>query len=216
MSATQGTPVRVGASVVPYGHIIASEKWRGTELSHHLQGKITLVFEDGLGLVDFHLSSRTCALYVSEADIIAGSTFKRRIVRFREACNLKGIIIIEKTRLSDQYYPPIQNFVALELGMTILPVTDQSEAAQLIAHLVHERSNERSSNPFCGGRQFQASEANILQTVQTIPGVGKVKALQLLQRFPSLQRLSAASVSQLEAIVGRSTASRIHAFFTQT
>uniref|UniRef100_A0A8C5MGW4 FA core complex associated protein 24 n=1 Tax=Leptobrachium leishanense TaxID=445787 RepID=A0A8C5MGW4_9ANUR len=179
-------------------------------------GKIRLLFEDGLGLVDFHIANRTCILYISEADIVAGNAFKRRLVQFRKACNLKGIVIVEKTRLSDQYLPPVQTFVVLELGMVLLPVANKSEAAQLLINLVLERSKERTSNPFIGKKSCQFSSTNILSTVQTIPGVGKVTALQLLQHFPSIHQLANASHSQLEAVVGHGTASNVHAFFTRT
>ncbi|KAM4721134.1 Fanconi anemia core complex-associated protein 24 [Rhinophrynus dorsalis] len=214
MTTSECTPVRVGASAVPYGHVIGSEKWRGTELALLIQGKVKLVFEDGLGLVDFHLSNRTCILYISESDMVSGNAFKRRLVRFRKACNLNGIVIAEKSKLSEQYFPPVQNFVVLELGMALLPVTNQSEAAQLIFHLVQERSREGNNNPFIAKKRWQLSEANILQTVQRIPGVGKVKALQLLQHFPSIQQLSNASIMELESVVGRGIANNIHSFFT--
>ncbi|XP_066438409.1 Fanconi anemia core complex-associated protein 24-like [Eleutherodactylus coqui] len=133
----QSTPVRAGASTVLYGYVIVREKWRGTELAQLLQEKVNLVFEDGLGLVDFHLSQRACILYISETDLVSGNEFKRRLVRFRKVSNLqlRGIVLAERTRLSDQYYSPVQNFVVLELGMTLLPVTNRSEAAQLIFHL---------------------------------------------------------------------------------
>ncbi|MEE6500524.1 hypothetical protein FKM82_003814 [Ascaphus truei] len=216
MSSMVGTPVRPGAAAVPYGHAIGSEKWIGSELARLLQGKIKLVFEDGLGLVDFHLSNRTCVLYISESDMVSGNAFKRRLVRFRKACNLNGIVIAERTRLSDQYFPPVQNFVVLELGMALLPVTNQSEAAQLLFQLIQEQSRDGSSNPFIRKKRSQLAEASILQTVQRIPGVGKVKALQLLQHFPTIQLLSNASVTELETVVGQGIAKQIHSFFVQT
>ncbi|XP_077144774.1 Fanconi anemia core complex-associated protein 24 isoform X1 [Ranitomeya variabilis] len=178
-------------------------------------GKVKLLFEDGLGLVDFHLSHRACVLYISETDLVSGNAFRRRLVRFRKASSLKGVVIAERTRLSDQYFPPVQNFVVLELGMALLPVTSQSEAAQLITHLVQERSKEGGSNPFIGKKRRHLCEAGILQTVQRIPGVGRVKALQLLQYFPSIQQLSNASQKELEAVVGRGIAGNIYSFFTQ-
>ncbi|KAG8437387.1 hypothetical protein GDO86_008183 [Hymenochirus boettgeri] len=215
MDASESTPVRVGASSVPCGHAIASEKWRGTDLAKFLQGKVKLVFEDGLGLVDFHLSNRTCILYITECEIVSGSSYKRRLVRFRKACTLNGIVLAERTRLTDQYFSPVQNFVVLELGMALLPVASQSEAAQLLFHLVQERSREGISNPFIRKKHFQLPDASILQTIQKIPGVGKVKALQLLQHFPSIQQLSNASFSQLENVVGHGIALNIYSFFTQ-
>ncbi|XP_029464261.1 Fanconi anemia core complex-associated protein 24 [Rhinatrema bivittatum] len=216
MATKESPPVRAGASAVPYGHAIGSEKWRGSELAQQLQGKIKLVFEEALGLVDFHLPNRTCILYISETDLVSGNGFKRRLVRFRNASNLHGIVIAEKTRMSEQYFPSLQKFIVLELGMILLPVTNQTEASQLIIQLVHEQSKEHDCNPFLRRKHTPFLETSVLQTVQQIPGVGRVKALLLLQQFPSIYQLSNASVEQLESVVGRVAAQQIHTFFTQT
>ncbi|XP_068117698.1 Fanconi anemia core complex-associated protein 24 isoform X1 [Hyperolius riggenbachi] len=216
MATQECTPVRVGAAAVPYGHIIGSEKWRGTPLAQLLQGKIKLVFEDGLGLVDFHLSNRVCILYLSEMDLVSGNAFKRRLVRFRKASTLKGIVIAERTRMTEQFIPPVQNFVVLELGMAFLPVANHTEAAQLISHMVHNRSREGGNNPFLAKKNCRLLDSFVVRTLQTIHGVGRVKALQLLQRFPSIQVLANASLKELEAVVGRAAASNVHAFFTKT
>ncbi|XP_067396143.1 Fanconi anemia core complex-associated protein 24 isoform X6 [Emydura macquarii macquarii] len=135
MTAKETTPVQAGTFSIPYGHVIGNEKWRGSQIAQGLQGKIKLILEDGLGLVDFHLSNRTCILYISEADLVAGNGFKRRLVRFRN---------------------------------------------------VHEQSKDHTSNPFLHKKCSQLVEASILRTVQQIPGVGKTKALLLLQHFNKL------------------------------
>ncbi|NWU82312.1 FAP24 protein, partial [Onychorhynchus coronatus] len=209
-------PVTAGSVVVPYGHVIGNEKWRGSEVAQKLQGKVRLIFEDGLGLVDFHLSNRTCILYISEADLVAGDEFKRRLVRFRNASNLRGLVIVEKTQISDQYFSAVQKLVVLELGMVLLPVANQGEAAQLIVQLVsvcvRGQSREQGSNPFLRKPRPQPAEPALFQTAQRIPGVGKTKALLLLQRFGSIQRLCNASVSELEQVVGQTAAQQIHTF----
>ncbi|NWI50290.1 FAP24 protein, partial [Calyptomena viridis] len=208
---------KAGSIVVPYGHVIGNEKWRGSEIAQRLQGKVRLIFEDGLGLVDFHLSNRTCILYISEADLVAGDEFKRRLVRFRNANNLMGLVIVEKTRISDQYFLAVQKFVVLELGMVLLPVANQGEASQLIIQLVSsvvvwEQSREHGTNPFLGKQRAQLAEPAVFHTVQHIPGVGKTKALLLLQRFGSIHGLCNASVSELEQVVGPTAAQQIHTF----
>ncbi|GCB79557.1 hypothetical protein scyTo_0016975 [Scyliorhinus torazame] len=81
--SVSSTPVRVGANAVPYGHVIVNEKWRGSQLAQGFQGRITVIFEDGLGLVDFHISKRLCVLYISEADLVVGNSYKRKLVQFR-------------------------------------------------------------------------------------------------------------------------------------
>ncbi|NWW48301.1 FAP24 protein, partial [Pedionomus torquatus] len=208
-------PVIAGSVVVPYGHVIGNGKWRGSEIAQRLQGKIRLIFEDGLGLVDFHLSNRTCILYISEADLVAGDEFKRRLVRFRNASSLGGIVIVEKTQISDQYFLAVQKLVVLELGMVLLPVANQGEASQLITQLVsfvREQSKDLNSNPFLRKPCSQLAEPSLFRTVQQIPGVGKTKALLLLQRFGSIHRLCNASVKELELVVGQTLAQQIYNF----
>ncbi|GCC20780.1 hypothetical protein chiPu_0019347 [Chiloscyllium punctatum] len=162
-SSMSSTPVRAGANAVPSGHVIVNEKWRGSELVQGFQGRITVIFEDGLGLVDFHISKRLCVLYVSEADLVAGNAYKRKLVRFRN---------------------------------------------------IHEESKEQGRNPFQRRAHTHLSDARILASIQQIPGVGKVKAMSLLQHFPSIQQLSVASTQELEAVVGQALAQQITRFFS--
>lgn len=43
-----------------------------------------------------------------------------------------------------------------------------------------------------------------------------MKAVLLLQKFPSIQQLSNASVPDLEPVVGPAVAQHVHGFFTQS
>ncbi|XP_064578932.1 Fanconi anemia core complex-associated protein 24 [Zonotrichia leucophrys gambelii] len=212
MTTKANSPVTAGSIVVPLGHVIGNEKWRGSELAQRLQGKVRLIFEDGLELVDFHLPNRTCILLISEADLVAGDEFKRRLVKFRNASSLRGIVIVEKTPISDQYYLGVQKLVVLELGMVLLPVANQGEASQLIIQLVREQSRDRGSNPFVGRQRGRPAEPAVLQALQRIPGVGRTKALLLLQRFGSIHRLCNADSQELEQAVGSTAAQQIYTF----
>nr|XP_019796549.1 Fanconi anemia core complex-associated protein 24 isoform X1 [Tursiops truncatus]XP_019796550.1 Fanconi anemia core complex-associated protein 24 isoform X1 [Tursiops truncatus]XP_059855992.1 Fanconi anemia core complex-associated protein 24 isoform X1 [Delphinus delphis] len=205
-----------GPMHVPFGHIVANEKWRGSQLAQGMQGKIKLVFEDGLTPVDFYLSSRSCILYITEADLVAGNGYRKRLVRVRNSSKLQGIVVVEKTHMSEQYFPAVQKFTVLDLGMVLLPVASQTEASCLIIQLVEEQTKEPSKNPLLRKKRALISEPALLRTVQQIPGVGKVKAPLLLQRFPSIQQLSNASIQELEPVVGQSVAQHIYAFFTQS
>ncbi|XP_056356415.1 Fanconi anemia core complex-associated protein 24 [Oenanthe melanoleuca] len=212
MTTKANLPVTAGSIVVPYGHVIGNEKWRGSEVAQRLQGKVRLIFEDGLGLVDFHLSNRTCILLISEADLVAGDDFKRRLVKFRNASSLRGIVIVEKTRISEQYYSGVQKLVVLELGMVLLPVANQGEASQLIIQLVREQSRDLGANPFVRKQRAQLAEPAVLRAVQHIPGVGRAKALLLLQRFGSIHRLCNTPLSELQPVVGQTLAQQIYTF----
>ncbi|XP_076988360.1 Fanconi anemia core complex-associated protein 24 [Tamandua tetradactyla] len=208
--------VGTGPVCVPLGHVVANEKWRGSQLAQEMQGKIKLIFEDGLTPVDFHISNRSCILYITEADLVAGNGYRKRLVRVRNASDLQGIVLVEKTQMSEQYFSAVQKFTVLDLGMVLLPVANQMEASCLIIQLVQEQAKEHSKNPFLRKKRPVLSEASLLRTVQQIPGVGKVKAPLLLQKFPSIQQLSNASIQELQQVVGQAAAQQIHTFFTQS
>lgn len=123
-------------------------------------------YEDELGVADFHLPNKCCILYVSECDIVAGNDYKRRLVRYRNVSvrsemlcrvplcpavsdvirvcvlseqsgsSFQELVLVENTRLTEQHISAVQKFVVFDLGLTLLPVSGQTEAAQLIAQAV--------------------------------------------------------------------------------
>ncbi|XP_069575726.1 Fanconi anemia core complex-associated protein 24 [Brachyistius frenatus] len=199
-------------AVPPYGHVICSEKWRNSSLIQSLKGGgVKILFENELTVADFHLPNRSSVLYVSECDIIAGNSYKRKLVRYRNAySSFQQLVLVEKTRLSEQYFPAVQRFVVFELGLSLLPVSGQAEASQLITQIVHGEGRE---NPFRRQSSFRLLDPLVLALVQQVPGVGRVKALALLQNFSSIQQLCNASPAELEAIVGQAGAQQVHSFF---
>ncbi|CAL1592070.1 unnamed protein product [Knipowitschia caucasica] len=204
-------PVLLNA-VPPYGHVIAGDKWRNCPLIEHLKGAgVKILFESELGMSDFHLPNKSCILYISESDIVAGNGYKRKLVRYRNAgSSFLGLVLVENTRLSEQYFTAVQKFVVFDLGLTLLPVSGQTEASQLIAQIVH---GERRENPFRRRTSSRLMDPQILSTVQLLPGVGRVKALALLQHFPSIHQLCNTPLAELEPVVGQAAAHQIYNFF---
>uniref|UniRef100_A0AAQ4NUA2 Fanconi anemia core complex-associated protein 24 pseudonuclease domain-containing protein n=1 Tax=Gasterosteus aculeatus aculeatus TaxID=481459 RepID=A0AAQ4NUA2_GASAC len=210
-------------AVPPYGHVFATEKWRNSPLIQSLKGGgVRILFEDELGLADFHLPNKSCVLYVSECDVVAGNGYKRKLVRYRNTSShgFQELVLVEKTRLSEQYFGAMQKLVVFDLGLTLLPVGGQAEASQLIAQIgltltvppsqVHGVGRE---NPFRRRTSSRLLDPLVLALVQHVPGVGRVKALALLERFSSIQQLCNAAPAQLEPIVGQAAAQQIHGFF---
>lgn len=72
---------------------------------------------------------------------------------------------------------------------------------------------ENKENPFRRKSISRLLDPVVLALVQQIPGVGKVKAMALLQRYSSIHQLSQASVKDFEPIVGQATAQHIWGFF---
>ncbi|XP_068452501.1 Fanconi anemia core complex-associated protein 24-like [Clinocottus analis] len=196
----------------PYGHIIANEKWRNSSLIESLKGGgVRVLFENQLGVADFHLPNKGCVLYVSECDVIAGTGYKRKLVRYRNSSSsLQELVLVENTRLSEQYFAAVQKFVVFDLGLTLLPVGGQAEASQLITQIVHGAGRE---NPFRRRTSSRLLDPLVLALARRIPGVGEVKALALLERFSSIRQLCNAAPHELEPVVGQAAAQQIHAFF---
>ena len=57
------------------------------------------------------------------------------------------LVVVERSRLSEQYFPSLQRFVVFELGLTLLPAGDQREAAQLLSQMVGSRRCHRPAAP---------------------------------------------------------------------
>lgn len=72
---------------------------------------------------------------------------------------------------------------------------------------------ESKENPFRRKSTARLLDPVVLNLIQQIPGVGKVKAMALLQHFPSIHKISNVSVKELEPVVGQATAQHIWAFF---
>lgn len=70
-------------------------------------GSVKTIFEEELGVVDLHLSNKSCVLYVSESDLVAGNDYKRKIARFR---NVRVDILI-------MYFPFKCKDLNLSLGL---------------------------------------------------------------------------------------------------
>ncbi|XP_078608731.1 Fanconi anemia core complex-associated protein 24-like isoform X2 [Branchiostoma floridae x Branchiostoma japonicum] len=204
---TQSTPVRAGAKV-PQGYIIVSDKWRGSALVKGLQGKVQILVEDGLGVVDFHTGDRTAVVYITEVDLVEGNTFKKKIVKLRRVEYIRGVILVDKTAMTDQYFPAVQRFVVLELGMKLLPVCSQSEAAQV------NEDSRHSGNPFLRKKKAPPVETTIYRVLQCFPRLGGVKAKQLLAKFKSLHGICQASEKELAGVVGRAGAAQIRDFIS--
>ncbi|XP_037538446.1 Fanconi anemia core complex-associated protein 24 isoform X2 [Nematolebias whitei] len=129
---------------------------------------------------------------------------------FKACSHFQQLVLVEKTRLTQQYFPAVQKFVLFNLGLSLLPVGGQMEASQLIAQTIHGASKE---NPFRCRTSSRLMEPLVLALTQQIPGVGRIKAVALLQKFSSIQQLCNADPAELEPIVGQASAQQIHSFF---
>ncbi|KAL5018023.1 hypothetical protein ScPMuIL_003745 [Solemya velum] len=82
---------------VPVGHVVVSGRWRNSDIVASLQGKVNVLFEDSLGVVDFHPAGHVGVVYISEADLITASGYKRKLAKLRKAGQIQreaaGILV---------------------------------------------------------------------------------------------------------------------------
>lgn len=214
MSAlSQSTQVQTNLTIPP-GHLLSSSAWQGTQLVTLISKETKVLYSDGLGVVDFHPSADAAIIFVSEADLLSGGSFKRRIVKFRQAnTSLRGIVVAQKTPHTQEPFSDLQKFVCMELDLAIVPVKTISEAAQLLAQMVRCEAKV-NINPFCmKPKTVNSADAGILATATAVPGLGEKRARQLLEHFGSLHKIANATQENLASVVGNSTASSVYDFF---
>ncbi|CAG5116674.1 unnamed protein product, partial [Candidula unifasciata] len=168
-------------------------------------------FEISTSVIDFHPSCNTGVVYIVEADVIGG-TYKRNVARLRKANNVRGIVLVEKTITTSQYYYDVQKFCVSDLGLSVVPIADHKEAADFLIQMVHVESR-LDSNPFLKPVPAPSADVAVMSVLTTCPGVGETKALALLDNFPSLECLSKATLEELAAVVGKASAGKLYDFF---
>uniref|UniRef100_A0A671U1X8 FA core complex associated protein 24 n=1 Tax=Sparus aurata TaxID=8175 RepID=A0A671U1X8_SPAAU len=120
--------------------------------------------------------------------------------------SFQELVLVENTKLSEQYFSAVQKFVVFDLGLTLLPVSGQTEASQLITQIVSNQNKTINLRR----NSIQLLDPLVLALVQQVPGVGRVKALALLQHFSSIQQLCNAAPTELEPIVDQAAAQQNH------
>ncbi|GFR72821.1 fanconi anemia-associated protein of 24 kDa [Elysia marginata] len=196
---------------VPVGHIIANSRWKGSSLATDLQSSIPVHFENSSDVVDFYPSTNVGVIFLSEADTVEGCAYKRRAARLRRASTVRGAVIIEKTPTSAQYLLDIQKFCVGNLGLHVVPVKNQAEAAAFLVQLVYAEG-KLGSNPFKKDQKREPSDPAVLNALMSFRGVGSTSAKSLLESFPSLKQLCKASLKDLAEVVGKASAGKLYQF----
>ncbi|XP_037559009.1 Fanconi anemia core complex-associated protein 24-like [Dermacentor silvarum] len=198
---------------VPIGHIVIAERWAGSELHTALKSLLQTVVSDHLGLVDFYPSSNSAVLYITEADLLNEHAIKRKIVKLRKNNTKKPYVIAEQAEALQEQYNNLQHFAVMELGIPVMAVHNQLEAAQLLAQMEAVESGEKQ-NPFLVPRRLAPMTSALATCLLRVPGLGEVKAKALLQKYRSLRAIASCSTEDLTKAVGPASAASIHKFFS--
>ncbi|KAL9975968.1 hypothetical protein ACROYT_G013196 [Oculina patagonica] len=208
---TSTQPRLHGACILP-GHILVNERFHGSAIVKALQeSHVTVQIDDCMGVTDFNPSSDVGVVYLTEADLVDGYSYKGKLLKFAKA-SFRKVVLAEKTTLSSQYFYELQKFIVIERGLVLLPVTSPAEAGKILAQMVFLESKPQS-NPYRIKMKQQPTDQAVLTTLQTVPGLGQKKAMALLSKFNSIEQISKASVASLASVVGNANAQQLKDFF---
>ncbi|KAK7114208.1 Fanconi anemia core complex-associated protein 24-like [Littorina saxatilis] len=213
VSQTQASQAVKGELKVPVGQIVVSGRWKRTDLVSALQNAVQVQYEDSLGVVDFHPASYVGVIYVSEADIVGATGYKKKCAKLRMANKVRGVVLVERTTASAQYFADLQRVCGLEMGLMVIPVTGQEQAAGILVQMVHAEGKQDNNMFRKPAKQAINLDDAILATLQTVPKLGDIKARQLLAKFRSLHGISSASQQDLAQVLGQACARNAWQFF---
>ncbi|GFT23502.1 fanconi anemia core complex-associated protein 24 [Nephila pilipes] len=197
---------------VPPGHIYVNDKWKNSELYTFLNRRVQTMAVDSMDFVDFYPTTEFAVIFVTEADLVAGTNYRRNLAKLKKANYEKNAVIVEKTSISNQYFSGLQKFAVIELGLGIVPVSGSDECCQALVAMVRMGSEDKS-NPFMLRGRVPPLETYLLKTLLTVPSLGETKAQALLLKYKSLINICNASVEDLTKIIGASSAQQVHDFF---
>jgi len=191
-----------------------NERFHGTEIVKSLQeSHVNVQMDDCMGVLDFHLSTDLGVMYLTEADLVGGDSYKAKLLKLAKA-SFKKAVLAEKTPLSSQYFYDLQKFIVIERGLVLLPVASPTEAGKTLAQMVFLESKPQN-NPYRIKMKPTPTDQAVITTLQTVPGLGQKKALALLTKYNSIEQISKASVASLATVVGNASAQQVKDFFQQ-
>ncbi len=201
--------------------VIADDRERKSEVIASLMDmKGVTVATQRLSIGDYQVDNRLVferkTLHDFVISIIDGRLFKQ-MIRLAKS-NPKGVLILEGTGkdLTDtgMRREAMQGAlinVSLILGIPVLRSKDPLETAKLIVYATHQiRSVARNALQRSGFRPKNKKNRQLF-ILQGLPGIGRERAIKLLDRFGSVERVITANLEELETVdgIGKDTAEKM-------
>ena len=159
-------------------------------------------------------------LILTEADYIGGNkAYKQRLAKFYKVHKtLKCTVICVRTELSSKDFFGVQNFTVIELGLSIIPISDlEGQLPQLLYQLIATEPVKKKVNPFKFGLAKKTGvsleDRDLVRSLQKVPGLGDKKARTILNNFPSIKEIAEAKEEDLAKVVGPASARSVYHFF---
>ena len=148
--------------------------------------------------------------------IIDGRLFTQ-MVRMKKS-NFMGVLIIEgiardllDTGIQRKALQGALITVSLIMGIPVLRSTDTAETAGLIVYMARQLCSAAGGGVFRNGYQPKSKRRRQIYILQGLPGIGRERAIRLLDKFGSVEAVIAADSSALQSVhgIGKGVAEKI-------
>jgi ERCC4-type nuclease len=202
-------------------HIIADDRERKSEVIQSLINmKDITVHVKRLSIGDYYADNRlvferkTLKDFVSS--VIDGRLFSQ-MIRLANS-NSKSVLILEgtgkdlaETEIKREAMQGALVTVALILGIPILRSKEPYETAKLIVYATRQIRSIAKGGIYRYGYKPKGKRGKQLYILQGLPGVGRERAIRLLDNFGSVEGVIMASCDELQSVdgIGKSIADKI-------
>jgi ERCC4-type nuclease len=201
--------------------IVADDREEAGGVIGELRGRVDVAMEvRRLPVGDFLVEDRFAVERKTLADF-ACSVVDSRL--FKQAAALvkgsrRAVLILEGTAadlggggVSRESLQGALITVSVFYGLAVLRARDVTETARLLVYLGRQAQRFASGSFPRSGSRPKGKRARQLFVLQGLPGVGPERAARLLERFGSVQAVTAASADELTEVdgLGETTAARI-------
>ena len=201
--------------------VIADDRERKSEVIASLMDmKGVTVATQRLSIGDYRVDNRLVferkTLHDLVISIIDGRLFKQ-MIRLANS-NHRGVLVLEgtgkdltDTRMRREAMQGALITISLILGIPVLRSKDPLETAKLIVYATQQIRSVAKNALQRPGYQPKTKQKRQLFILQGLPGIGREKAIKLLDRFGSVERVITANREELESIdgIGKDTADKI-------
>lgn len=199
--------------------IIADDRERGSEALAYLNS-----MEDAVDLSFGRLrigDYRVPGGYIFERKTLVDFSQSIKDGRlFRQAQRLasingeRGCVILEGTAASQMSREAIQGALislALIFNIPVLRALNGKESGNLILTATRQLKRNSDGTVHRASRRFHGKKASQLYLLQGLPGIGKQRALDLLEHFKTVNGVLNAEAAELQKVkgIGRETAEKI-------
>jgi len=181
----------------------------------NVKKRLTVLYVDGMGVVDFQPGNNTIIMLWTEAEIVREEAYLTEKLKkfYKQKKDRAAVVVFAKTPLTSQYLPRLEQLATLDYTLPVVPLANlKEELGQLLQQF--ESVSRKQKNPFrVEQTRLENVHKNLLLAVMALPGVREDTARKLLGRFGSIRGVARAKRYELAEVVGENLSRGIDDFF---